>query len=106
MTPLSEYYADTGPERVGFVLQDGTVVEVENVCHDPENGFEVNPRDLVDYEDDLWATWHTHPGSDANLSSDDYAGFLSWPYLYHYVIGKDDIRRFKVVNGQVLVDVE
>ena len=67
-----------GPERVGFILKDDSIVEVENVCHDPVNGFEVSGEDLLRYEHEAVATWHTHPGEEftSNLTIADHSGFV------------------------------
>ena len=55
-------WAPVGSERVGFILEDGELVEVENVCPEPEEGFEVRGEDLVEYAERAVASWHTHPG--------------------------------------------
>lgn len=93
-----------GPERVGFILKDLSVVEVNNICQDPENGFEVDTDDLMKYEDDIVATWHTHPGEGqtSNLSVADYLSFQNYPEWRHLIIGCDGISMFEVVNGKVL----
>lgn len=98
---LSDLYRPDGPERVGFVLKDGTVVEVTNVCSEPEEGFEVSAEDLVTYSSDAVATWHTHPGASRNLSIKDYEMFLDWSDLDHYIIGDDGVRRYTVMDGDV-----
>jgi hypothetical protein len=37
-----------GPhERVGFILQDGTVVEIPNISDEPEKSFDVRGEDTV-----------------------------------------------------------
>ena len=100
---LDDLYDDQGPERVGFVLLDGSIVEVENIAEDPENGFDVKPSDMVAYASVASATWHTHPGSHNNLSVKDYNAFKSWPQLDHYVIGKNGTRCYQVVDGDVLI---
>lgn len=101
---LDDLYTETGPERVGFILNCGDIVEVQNVAEDPELGFIVRPEDLLIYEETAIATWHTHPGESANLSMDDYQGFMSWPHLNHYVIGNDGVRCFSIKEG-ALVEV-
>lgn len=90
-------------ERVGFVLQTGKVVEVENICANPVEGFDVSGEDLVKYSSIAKATWHTHPGSDNNLSVSDYRSFLNWPKLEHYIIGTNGVRCYIVENDEVLV---
>ena len=102
MDALSEFYASSGPERVGFVLRDGSVVEVENKSPSTEHSSVVDPSFLIDHEDELVASFHTHPGESCNLSTDDLHAFANWPHLKHYVIGKDGIAAFEVRNGNVI----
>jgi len=98
---LKEYL--TGQEeRVGFILSDGKIVEVENVAADKKQGFSVKPEDLIKYENEAVASWHTHPGASSNLSMDDYAAFVSWPDWKHYVIGIDGVSCFEVIDGVVV----
>lgn len=89
-------------ERVGFILANGELVEVENVCSEPEQGFEVSGADLVKYEHDAIATWHTHPGKDSNLSVNDYRGFKNWPKLTHYIVGIDGVSGYAIDNGALI----
>lgn len=98
---LLEFY-EGDEERVGFILRNGEIVEVENVCHDPKNGFDVKGEDLIRYEHEMVATWHTHPGADSNLSQGDYESFRAWPNLRHYIIGQDGIRAYEVRDGEVV----
>jgi hypothetical protein len=91
-------------ERVGFVMQDTfEIVEVENVCHDPINGFEVSGADLVEHGDRAYATWHTHPGQSSNLTFGDHSSFLNYPHLVHYIVGTDGVTAYQVENGRVLI---
>ena len=90
-------------ERCGFVLKSGDIVEVINICENPKEGFAVAGADLVRFTPIAQATWHTHPGSDSNLSANDWHSFLNWPELEHYIIGNDGITKFVVQNGEVLV---
>ena len=96
-------YFEGEKERVGFVLDDGTIVEVENICPDPENGFDVSGTDIIEYLDRSVATWHTHPGETNNLSVGDYNTFLSWPYHRHYIVGINGVREYYIEEGEVLV---
>ncbi len=89
-------------ERVGFVLDDSTIIEVENICADPEEGFEVRGEDLLRYIDDAVATWHTHPGETSNLSYGDHHSFLNYPDLLHHIIGTDGVTTYAVRNGKVI----
>lgn len=101
---LDEFYAESGHERCGFVLKDGSVVEVKNVCQDPEQGFTIRPEDVVKYHDQVEATWHTHPGSSNNLSMDDFVGFTNYPYWKHYIVGKNGTARYRVEGTKVMND--
>lgn len=102
MKALNIFYSDTGPERVGFILHDGKVVELDNICSDPENGFEISAEDIIQYEKDIKATWHTHPDATSNLSVDDYKAFLNYPDLDHYIIGRGkNISCYYVSDGKI-----
>lgn len=89
-------------ERVGFVLDDGAIIEVENICSDKENGFEVKGEDLLRHYDRIVATWHTHPGQSANLSVGDQTSFLNYPEWIHHIIGSDGVSTYKVQGGKVI----
>ena len=99
---LNSFYAEDGIERCGFILEDETVVEVENISEDPENSFEISAEMLVKFEDTMVAAWHTHPNAPAQLSDDDYVGFMNWPNIKHYIIGADGVRCYEVHEGAVV----
>ncbi len=92
-----------GNERVGFVLKTGEIIEVDNVCHDPVNGFEVSGEDLIKFEDTAAATWHTHPGQGSNLTFGDHESFLNYPALAHYIVGTDGASLYEIKNGKVII---
>lgn len=100
---LKAEYQPTGKEKVGFILHDGTIVEVMNIHPSPELHFEVSADDLLRFEDSAQATWHTHPNGDANLSNDDYLAFLAWPQFTHYIVGSDGVRAYKALPEQGIV---
>lgn len=104
MQELQKFYAPDGPERCGLILTDGTVLETANVANSPDEAFEIPDRDLVKYEEQLAASWHTHPGVSSQLSYKDFEGFLSWPNLRHYIIGSDGITAYVVRRGAVVID--
>lgn len=95
---------DPHKERVGFVLKNGKIVEVDNVCEKPEEGFDVRGEDILKYTPQAKATWHTHPNADSNLSANDYETFMNWPELDHYIVGTDGVRRFYVEAGELLTE--
>lgn len=92
-------------ERCGVILMDGTIVNADNLHPEPERGFILPAKLLVENEDDLYGTWHTHPHDTANLSQTDYAGFAQWPRLRHFIIGVDGVRCFKLEDG-LIVEVD
>lgn len=93
-------------ERCGFLMTDGTIVEVKNVHTEPELGFRMDPHELLEHVSNAIATWHTHPKTTPNLSQEDYAGFLAWPKLTHYIIGHGEagpeVREYVVDDGVVV----
>jgi len=94
---LSNFYAQYGNERVGFVMADDTIVEVANNAADPENGFEVSPEDVIFYIEEKGAVgiWHTHPDKNSNLSSEDYPSFLAYKDMTHFIVGNDGVRAYR-----------
>jgi proteasome lid subunit RPN8/RPN11 len=91
-------------ERVGFVLKTGQIVEVPNVCAEPEKGFLVRAEDLLKYEGKIAATWHTHPQGTAVLSVGDYDSFKNWPEWRHYIIGTDGVTEYYVdEDGELMI---
>ena len=93
-------------ERCGLILTDESIVEIENVAEDKVNSYRMNPVGVLPFVDNLAGTWHTHPDSDPNLSEEDYAGFLAWPDLEHYIIGRRSghitVMKYRVEDGLVL----
>lgn len=92
--------ADT-EERCGLILKGGKVIDVPNLHADPTQGFRIDGAVMLEHEEKLVGTWHTHPKTPALLSQEDYTGFLNWPDLTHYIIGQDTIRAYKVEHGVI-----
>lgn len=90
---LIEQLTEAGSEeRCGVISREGEVLQLTNMHDTPAEGFRFSAEDAL-----LWlasgeadATWHTHPGEDPNLSEQDYAGFLQWPNMNHWVVGLRD----------------
>jgi proteasome lid subunit RPN8/RPN11 len=97
------------PELCGLVLTDGTVVQLSNIHPEPQNGFHMDPEQLLARLDDAVATWHTHPGRDPNLSEEDMSGFRAWPSLTHHIVGIRDgeptVHSFAVLDDDVVVSL-
>jgi proteasome lid subunit RPN8/RPN11 len=101
-TPLRELW-ETGNERCGIITEAGEIIEKTNISMDPEHQFEFALEDL----DGAYATWHTHPKTDANLSIADYWFFKSWPSKSHFIITLTEVRCFLTAQGIVyFVDEE
>lgn len=91
------------PERGGLILDDGTVVELQNLSDEPNEGAVLNPTDdQLEMFDRAVATWHTHPGASANLSVGDYETFVNQPQLQHAIVGDTEVRWYAVKNGAVV----
>lgn len=102
---LSKLYSPDR-ERVGFVLVDGSIVEVENICEKPELGFDVKGEDIAQFMPVARGTWHTHPDATKNLSMKDFDTFMDWPDHQHWIVGTDGVRRYWVEDGELLQDDE
>lgn len=91
-------------ERVGFVARDGSIIEVVNISPDPYKSFIVRGEDIMKYafDENIIATWHTHPQKDANLTVQDNEMFLNHPQLRHYIIGTDGVRCYRAKNRMVV----
>lgn len=102
---LLSFYADQGPERVGFVLKDGTIIEVENTSEKPDESFDVDPQVLIDNEAEMAGTFHTHPGASSQLSGEDYQAFTNWR-VDHYIVGNDGVRKYGVNRHGAVIVIE
>jgi proteasome lid subunit RPN8/RPN11 len=95
-------YWKNDSERCGFVLKGGEVVEVINIAEEPEDNFEISAEDVARYEDQILASWHTHPRGSANLSQSDYYLFSQVPEWDHIIISKDELTHYYTdKSGQV-----
>jgi proteasome lid subunit RPN8/RPN11 len=103
ITCLSDKYTEDGPERVGFILTSGEVIETENVSKTPKDSFEVDFERHLDIIDNIKASWHTHPGESSKLSNADSSGFRSFPEWSHYIVGQDGLREY-IFNKGILVN--
>lgn len=94
---LCNLYNHEGAERVGFILNDGSVIEVRNAAMEPEKGFEVSGEDIIKYatKGNCLAVWHTHPGKESNLSGEDLRAVTQWSDLVHFVIGNDGVSAYR-----------
>ena len=78
-------------------------MECKNTCEEPTSGYEMSFEDMDRLDDPtVIGTFHTHPGQSANLSYEDYESFMSYPMLTHYIVGKDGVRAYKVIEGKLI----
>lgn len=90
-------------ERCGFILKDGTIIEVENKHPTPSISFSIETESFETYADQIAIVWHTHPTSLVNLSVADYQAFLSKPQYLHMIIGRTQYAVFQVEADVVLI---
>lgn len=99
MSLLQGMYSDQGIERVGFILDNYSFIEVKNVAPNPEYAYSVSGQDIKDYAiNNAIGTWHTHPNATSNLSHDDYDNFIRWNNMFHLIVGSDGVRLYNYVN--------
>lgn len=101
---LLSFYSDEGAERGGFLTSE-EVIECKNSSED--DTFYIPEYETLERmsEDDVIATFHTHPNKTANLSKEDFSSFQNWGHLYHFIIGNNGIMCYKVNNrGNVVIE--
>lgn len=96
----------TDVERAGFVLADGTIVELENKSDTPGNEFRADDAQLLEHidNDEIVALWHTHPAGSNALSPEDWNAFLDWPGVQHIIVAAEGVR-FYGVKGRGVVNL-
>ena len=73
-------------EACGFVLKDGSVIEIPNSAQNPHNSFamsRIHLSERVPNPDEIEAIWHTHPSGNCTPSPGDQDFMLQcdWRYL-------------------------
>lgn len=100
MQDLFALHQPNGPERCGVILDDGSILELDNLHPSPTHGF-MMPAEALN-SSNVTATWHTHPTTGPNLSVDDYRAFMAFPLLRHYVVAASEIWCYAVSNDILL----
>ena len=88
---------DPEVERCGTLTKGLKITEVENLAEDPANQFKMTMAQI----EKGFATWHSHPRNDANLSMADWTFFLSWPEKLHFIVHSGEVRLYYVEDGIV-----
>ena len=101
---LEAFYSPTGNERVGFLILDKQVelIELKNIALSPTDYFIAPTAALIEWEDKLLATWHTHPGGVNEPSIYDKQAFVNYPDVVHYIIGSNGIAAYAIEGEQVV----
>ena len=90
-------------ERCGFILKDGTLVEVPNIHQEPSNFFTIDSEEIKKHLDQIECFWHSHLDDNLNLSLDDYLSFLAYPDQRHRIYNsKDEYAEYYVRRNFVL----
>lgn len=93
-------YHSTEIERCGVITVHGEIVEYPNVHPNPRDYFQME----MDQIHDLAASWHTHRGTNFNLSLHDYRTFIHFPTMCHYIISESEVKCYRMDNGLLISD--
>lgn len=94
LTDMVSHMVEESPnECVGLVLGDGTIVKLINQARSTDRFF-VGASQISelfeDVDEDIIATYHSHPSSPAIPSGEDqkFMAFISlvWPDVYHIIL--------------------
>jgi proteasome lid subunit RPN8/RPN11 len=101
-TPEHHYWlrrraADAHPFEVcGFVMRDGSIIEIRNVAENPYDTFTMDLRQIRPRVDvrKIAAIWHTHPGGDIRPSGADPEAIrrCEWGYL---IVTADEVALYE-----------
>lgn len=86
---LSKFW-NPNEERCGFILKDGTAVELPNIHPEPSRYFKIDQGEIDKQLDNIEAFWHSHPDNNINLSLADYFAFNQYPDHRHRIYNSDD----------------
>ncbi len=95
------------PEQCGLITSKGQLLFCTNIHENPLGGYRMDPEQALAalQGHEIFATFHTHPGADCNLSQEDYAGFTLWPDLIHFIVGTDGVKRYWFDDGILMQEV-
>ena len=75
-------------ELCGFIMRDGSVVELPNAARDPVNNFEMARHHLVKRVPDpskIYAIWHSHPNGNSVPSATDMNAVKIGAVEHHWI---------------------
>lgn len=71
-------------EAVGIILKDYTYVPCRNLSEEPTLSFILDPGALVEHDGNIWGIFHSHPGDDNPIPSEEdkvSAAFKEYKFL-------------------------
>lgn len=83
-------------EAVGIITKDFKYIPCNNISDTPRNTFWLDPKDLVKNDGNIWGIFHSHPGDEKPIPSDEdkigaafqefkfLVGFNNKFYIYWY----------------------
>ena len=75
---------DYPKEAVGIILKDFTYVPCNNISITPKYDFILDPIAFVTYDDNIWGIFHSHPGDEKPIPSQEdkiSAAFQQYKFL-------------------------
>lgn len=73
-------------EACGLILTDFSYIPCKNISGKPRNSFIIDPFAIQEHEDNIWGFFHSHPGAENPLPSED--DFKSTIFSdYKFIVG-------------------
>lgn len=82
-------------EVCGFIMKDGSIIQVPNLHHDPKRGFLMASQCLETLNPyGIQAIWHSHPKGSLKPSKADIESIrvgAIWPEWEYWIVTKDEV---------------
>ena len=76
-------YEENPKECCGIITNNFEYVRAKNLSIDPENTFVLDPKILIEYDENCWGIFHSHPDEDFPYPSDgDKLGAVHSQYKF------------------------
>jgi proteasome lid subunit RPN8/RPN11 len=92
-------------EACGFIMEDGSIIEIKNISLAPLKAFKMCTRDATEKLsgtlDFVAGVWHTHPKGTIHPSAEDLEGIKrgavqpNWDY---YIVTANDVHLYLPAN--------
>lgn len=73
-------------ECCGIITQDFNYVPCKNISPQPKDSFILDPVALLEYEDNTWGVFHSHPGEENPLPSEEDKYSAAYTE-YNFIVG-------------------